>query len=199
MSAFPKRQTCSRQRMSCQPLRARTQEIPAFAIRLWRLRHGLTREKMTFRIRFVTGSLRRLRQYKFKQTGGSFNNREANRSKTICHRCLDGRLSLYGPNRRRDARGSSRSRREEQAESNEMTLAANSTELVGAIEPSPSVASLRGLDEVNLLLAGALSGFGPYVAAFLGPAKLDATEHWLCADARRFRGIAQSTTRRCVA
>jgi MFS family permease len=48
-----------------------------------------------------------------------------------------------------------------------MAIAADSTELVGAIEPSPSGASLRGLDEVNVLLAGALSGFGPYVAAFL--------------------------------
>jgi MFS family permease len=48
-----------------------------------------------------------------------------------------------------------------------MTIAADSTGLARAIEPSPSVASLRGLDEVNLLLAGALSGFGPYVAAFL--------------------------------
>jgi len=36
-----------------------------------------------------------------------------------------------------------------------------------AIEPSPSSTSLRGLDGVNLFLAGALSGFGPYVAAFL--------------------------------
>jgi MFS family permease len=34
-------------------------------------------------------------------------------------------------------------------------------------EPSPSHSSLRGLDAVNLLLAGALSGFGPYVALFL--------------------------------
>jgi hypothetical protein len=48
-----------------------------------------------------------------------------------------------------------------------IAIAADSKELAGAIEPSPSVASLRGLDEVNLLLAGALSGFGPYVAAFL--------------------------------
>ena len=36
-----------------------------------------------------------------------------------------------------------------------------------AIEQSPSGTSLRGLDAVNLFLAGALSGFGPYVAAFL--------------------------------
>ena len=33
--------------------------------------------------------------------------------------------------------------------------------------PSPSSGSLRGLDGVNLFLAGTLSGFGPYVAAFL--------------------------------
>jgi predicted MFS family arabinose efflux permease len=30
---------------------------------------------------------------------------------------------------------------------------------------------LRGLDEVNLFLAGALSGFGPYVAVFLAEQK----------------------------
>ena len=36
-----------------------------------------------------------------------------------------------------------------------------------AIEQSPSGTNLRGLDAVNLFLAGALSGFGPYVAAFL--------------------------------
>ncbi len=48
-----------------------------------------------------------------------------------------------------------------------MAIAADSAVAAGAIEPSPSGASLRGLDEVNLLLAGSLSGFGPYVAAFL--------------------------------
>src|SRR5271163_467361 len=48
-----------------------------------------------------------------------------------------------------------------------MIIAADSAELAETIVPSPSGASLRGLDEVNLLLAGALSGFGPYVAAFL--------------------------------
>ena len=36
-----------------------------------------------------------------------------------------------------------------------------------AVEPLPSQASLRGLDAVNLFLAGTLSGFGPYVAVFL--------------------------------
>jgi hypothetical protein len=48
-----------------------------------------------------------------------------------------------------------------------MVLASNSTEVSKAIDPSPSDTSLRGLDAVNLLLAGALSDFGPYVAVFL--------------------------------
>jgi MFS family permease len=48
-----------------------------------------------------------------------------------------------------------------------MVIAADSAGIADAIAPSPSGASLRGLDDVNLLLAGALSGFGPYVAAFL--------------------------------
>ena len=48
-----------------------------------------------------------------------------------------------------------------------MVIAADSAGAANAIEPSPSSASLRGLDGVNLLLAAALSGFGPYVAAFL--------------------------------
>ena len=48
-----------------------------------------------------------------------------------------------------------------------MVIAADFAGAANAIEPSPSSASLRGLDGVNLLLAAALSGFGPYVAAFL--------------------------------
>ena len=48
-----------------------------------------------------------------------------------------------------------------------MVVTANSVGVSDAIEPSPSDTSLRGLDAVNLLLAGALSGFGPYVAVFL--------------------------------
>jgi MFS family permease len=48
-----------------------------------------------------------------------------------------------------------------------MILTSNSTGVSNAIDPSPSATSLRGLDAVNLLLAGALSGFGPYVAVFL--------------------------------
>ena len=31
---------------------------------------------------------------------------------------------------------------------------------------SPATASLRGLDGVNFFFAGALAGFGPYVAVF---------------------------------
>ena len=52
-----------------------------------------------------------------------------------------------------------------------MVIAADSAGVADAIAPSPSVASLRGLDGVNLFLAGALSGFGPYVAAFLAEQK----------------------------
>ena len=48
-----------------------------------------------------------------------------------------------------------------------MVITADSAGAAGAIGPSPSGASLRGLDGVNLLLAGTLSGFGPYVAVFL--------------------------------
>src|SRR5258708_77866 len=48
-----------------------------------------------------------------------------------------------------------------------MVVVANSAGVAEAIEPSPADASLRSLDAVNLLLAGALSGFGPYVAVFL--------------------------------
>src|SRR5580698_5551642 len=48
-----------------------------------------------------------------------------------------------------------------------MVIAADLAGVANATKPSPSSASLRGLDGVNLLLAAALSGFGPYVAAFL--------------------------------
>src|ERR1700683_5630693 len=48
-----------------------------------------------------------------------------------------------------------------------MTIAADSVGVADVLEASPSGTSLRGLDGVNLFLAGALSGFGPYVAAFL--------------------------------
>jgi MFS family permease len=52
-----------------------------------------------------------------------------------------------------------------------MVIAADSAEAANAIEPSPSGNSVRGLDAINLFLAGALSGFGPYVAAFLAEQK----------------------------
>src|ERR1700675_1468449 len=52
-----------------------------------------------------------------------------------------------------------------------MVIAADSAGVADAIEPSPSGRSLRGLDAVNLFLAGALSGFGPYVAVFLAEQK----------------------------
>ena len=48
-----------------------------------------------------------------------------------------------------------------------MVIAADSAGTADAIELSPSNRSLYGLDAVNLFLAGALSGFGPYVAVFL--------------------------------
>jgi MFS family permease len=48
-----------------------------------------------------------------------------------------------------------------------MVIAADSAEVADGIAPSPSAASLRGLDGVNLFLAGVLSGFGPYVATYL--------------------------------
>jgi MFS family permease len=52
-----------------------------------------------------------------------------------------------------------------------MVIAADSAGVAEALAPSPSVASLRGLDGVNLFLAGALSGFGPYVAVYLAEQK----------------------------
>src|SRR5580693_475635 len=52
-----------------------------------------------------------------------------------------------------------------------MTVASNPAGVSNAIEASPSDTSLRSLDAVNLLLAGALSGFGPYVVVFLAEQK----------------------------
>src|SRR5713226_6219611 len=48
-----------------------------------------------------------------------------------------------------------------------MAVASSTAGVSNAIDASPSDTSLRSLDAVNLLLAGALSGFGPYVAVFL--------------------------------
>src|SRR6202049_5146620 len=52
-----------------------------------------------------------------------------------------------------------------------MVVASNFVEVPNTTEASPSYASLRSLDAVNLLLAAALSGFGPYVAVFLAEQK----------------------------
>jgi MFS family permease len=48
-----------------------------------------------------------------------------------------------------------------------MVITAADPRTAEAIESTPSAISLRGLDGVNLFLAGALSGFGPYVAVYL--------------------------------
>jgi hypothetical protein len=45
-------------------------------------------------------------------------------------------------------------------------VVANLTAAFDADAPSPSHASSSGLDAVNFFLAGALSGFGPYVAVW---------------------------------
>jgi MFS family permease len=58
-----------------------------------------------------------------------------------------------------------------------------------AIEPSPSGTSLRGLDEVNLFLAGALSGFGSYVAVFLAEQKWTQLDIGLVLTAVGFAGL----------
>ena len=42
---------------------------------------------------------------------------------------------------------------------------------MAATDPPPSRSGLRSLDAVNLFLAGALSGFGPYIAVFLAEQK----------------------------
>src|SRR5712671_414195 len=52
-----------------------------------------------------------------------------------------------------------------------MVVASNFVGVPNTTEASPSDTSLRSLDAVNLLLAGALSGFGPYVAVFLAEQK----------------------------
>jgi MFS family permease len=70
-----------------------------------------------------------------------------------------------------------------------MIIAADSAEAANAIEPSPSGSSLRGLDAVNLFLAGALSGFGPYVAAFLAEQKWTQEDIGFVLTAAGFAGL----------
>jgi MFS family permease len=70
-----------------------------------------------------------------------------------------------------------------------MVIAGSSAGAADAIEPSPSGSSLRGLDAVNLFLAGALSGFGPYVAAFLAEQKWSQQDIGFVLTAAGFAGL----------
>ena len=70
-----------------------------------------------------------------------------------------------------------------------MIIVADSAEAANAIEPSPSGNSVRGLDAVNLFLAGALSGFGPYVAAFLAEQKWTQQDIGYVLTAAGFAGL----------
>jgi MFS family permease len=70
-----------------------------------------------------------------------------------------------------------------------MVIAGSSAGVADAIEPSPSGSSLRGLDAVNLFLAGALSGFGPYVAAFLAEQKWSQQDIGFVLTAAGFAGL----------
>jgi MFS family permease len=72
---------------------------------------------------------------------------------------------------------------------NGMVITADSAGAADAIEPSPSSTSLRGLDAVNLFLAGALSGFGPYVAAFLAAQKWTQQDIGFVLTAAGFAGL----------
>ena len=58
-----------------------------------------------------------------------------------------------------------------------------------ATGPSSSDTSLRSLDGVNLFLAGALSGFGPYVAAFLAEQNWTQQEIGFVLTAGGFAGL----------
>ncbi len=70
-----------------------------------------------------------------------------------------------------------------------MVIAADSVGIADAIEPPPSGSSLRGLDAVNLFLAGALSGFGPYVAVFLAEQKWTQQDIGFVLTAAGFAGL----------
>jgi MFS family permease len=70
-----------------------------------------------------------------------------------------------------------------------MVIAADDAGVTDVIEPSPSGTSLHGLDAVNLFLAGALSGFGPYVAAFLAEQKWTQQDIGFVLTAGGFAGL----------
>ena len=54
---------------------------------------------------------------------------------------------------------------------------------------SPAAASLRGLDGVNFFLAGALAGFGPYVAVYLADQKWTQDKIGLALSAGALAGL----------
>jgi MFS family permease len=70
-----------------------------------------------------------------------------------------------------------------------MVVALNLQGVSNAIGPTPSDTSLRSLDAVNLLLAGALSGFGPYVAVFLAQQKWTQLDIGFVLTAAGFAGL----------
>ena len=79
-------------------------------------------------------------------------------------------------------------------------VVANLSAASDADAPAPSHASLSGLDAVNLFLAGALSGFGPYVAVFLAEQRWTEQKIGFVLTYRSsVRWIAVSITRWCVA
>jgi predicted MFS family arabinose efflux permease len=70
-----------------------------------------------------------------------------------------------------------------------MVSTADNAAAADAIEPSRSATSLRGLDAVNLFLAGALAGFGPYVAVFLAEQNWTQLDIGLVLTAAGFAGL----------
>src|SRR5262249_22729461 len=59
----------------------------------------------------------------------------------------------------------------------------------GAADFSPSTASLHGLDALNFFLAGALAGFGPYVAVYLADEKWTQEKIGFVLSASAFAGL----------
>ena len=63
---------------------------------------------------------------------------------------------------------------------------------IGTADIPASSPSLHGLDGVNFFLAAILAGFGPYVAAYLADAEMDASRY-------RFRLSLQAASPACSA
>jgi len=68
-------------------------------------------------------------------------------------------------------------------------MTADAAPVADALAPSPAATSLRALDGVNLFLAGALSGFGPYVAVFLADQKWSQQDIGFVLTAAGFAGL----------